>query len=111
MGHEHFTVLPFLLAMLIAVAAMPTDVVQVCYGEMGHEHTQPWRSKALTWCASRVRTWLSSLRAFLRHPLAVPAACAVLFLLIALFAPVPVSGATLVCVFVTGSYSHRPLLL
>lgn len=78
------TVLPFLLAMAIAVAAMPTDVVQVNAWGLGHEHTMPWKSRAmaalkgaaasLTWFGRlwRSRTALTSL-AFLLALLAAQA--------------------------------------
>lgn len=41
-----FSVVPFLIALFIAPAAMPTDVVAVNAFEMGHEHTQPWRRRS-----------------------------------------------------------------
>lgn len=41
------TVLPFLLAFAVAVAAMPTDVVRVNAWGLGHEHTLPWKSRTL----------------------------------------------------------------
>ena len=44
---DRLTILPFLLAFAIAVAAMPTDVVQVNAWGLGHEHTLPWRSRTL----------------------------------------------------------------
>lgn len=40
-----FTTLPFVVAMLIAVAAMGTDVYVVNRDGMAIEHAQPWRSK------------------------------------------------------------------
>lgn len=89
---DHFTVLPFLLAMIIAVAAMPTDVVRVCYGEMGFEYTQPWRSTARAFFAARARTWLSRLRTALSHPLAIPVTCLVVALLVS--TALPAVGAT-----------------
>jgi HK97 family phage major capsid protein len=97
MDHR-FNALPILLAIAIAVAAMPTNVLKVCYGGMGFEYAQPWRSKALAFVGRRVRTWLTRLRALIRHPLAVPAACAILLLLIALLAPAAASGSMLATV-------------
>jgi HK97 family phage major capsid protein len=43
---DTLTVLPFLLVLVVAVAAMPTDVVQVNAWGLGHEHTLPWKSRA-----------------------------------------------------------------
>lgn len=80
-----FTLLPFLQAMFLAVFAMPTNVVQVCYGEMGIEHTQPWRA-TFSGLVSRGRQVLSRLRAictsWLASPFALPAAVAVAALLL-----------------------------
>ena len=92
---DHFTVLPFLLAMFIAVAAMPTHVVDVHRQGMGIEHEQPWRSTALASMRARVLTWRTRLRAWLRHPAAMPAAAVLLLLLVAAVAPVPADGASL----------------
>lgn len=55
------TVLPFLVAMLIAVAGMPTDVVQVSAWGMGHEHEQPWRRSALASLGAAARGWFGRL--------------------------------------------------
>jgi hypothetical protein len=78
---ESFTVLPFLVAMCVAVFGMPTEVYQVNYGEMGIEHAQAWRSNALRTVARVARTLLSRLAAFCGgwrgHPLALPAAVAI----------------------------------
>lgn len=72
-----FTVLPFLAAFFIAVAAMPTNVIAVNAKQMGHEHTQPWRSKALTAITRECRTQLLRFKdtcaSILGHPLATPA--------------------------------------
>lgn len=90
---DRFTELPFLLAMLIAVAAMPTDVVQVCYGEMGFEHTQPWHRKTLTGVGRVASSWLSRLRTAWQHPLAPVAASFLVVLTVSALAPVDLHGA------------------
>jgi HK97 family phage major capsid protein len=64
-----FTLLPFLLAMVIAIANMPTDIFQICAWNHGTEKTEPWRSKLSDTLAikrvialgSRVRDWLTEL--------------------------------------------------
>lgn len=93
-----FTVLPFLMAMIVALAGMPTDVVQVCYGEMGHEHTLPWRSKALAAVRARGRSLMFRLQAMCAgwrgHPLAMPAAILAGVLLVSVIAPAHVHGAS-----------------
>ncbi len=82
---DRITVLPFLVSMFIAVAGMPTDVFQVCFGEMGHEHTQPWRSRCET-VVRRGRVLMARLAALVTawrgHPLAMPAAAVVAALLL-----------------------------
>src|SRR4051812_24884884 len=88
MGHA--TVLPFLLAMLIAVAAMPTNVFQVCWGGMGHEHVQPWRRRTAA-LRRAGRTLMTGLRAVLLglrgHPLLVPAATLAVLLAVSAVLP------------------------
>lgn len=64
-----FTLLPFLLAMAIAVANMPTAVYQICAWNHGTEQTEPWRSKLsvtstiqrLVAFKDRVKGWLGEL--------------------------------------------------
>lgn len=86
-----FTVLPFLAAFFIAVAAMPTNVVQVNAKQMGTEHTQPWRSKALIGLVrigdsvrSRLRAIVDALEA---HPLRGPALAGAAVLVASIVAP------------------------
>lgn len=90
------TVLPFLQAMVIAVAAMPTNVFQVCYGEMGHEHAQPWRSSALASVRRTGRILLARLRelcdGWRGHPLAMPAAVVAAALIVQAVLPSEAQG-------------------
>jgi HK97 family phage major capsid protein len=66
-----FTTLPVLLAMVLAIANMPTDIYQVCAWNHGTVKTEPWRSKLATVpairtviaFASRVREWYAELAA------------------------------------------------
>ena len=63
------TTLPFLLAMVMALAQMPTDVYQICAWGHGTEETEPWRSTLSTLPAvqqlramgTRVRDWFADL--------------------------------------------------
>jgi len=101
-----FTMLPFLLALLVAVAGMPTDVVQVKYGEMGLEHTQPWR-RGVTASLSRAgRTLMAKLsdmcRGWRGHPLAMSATALVA---VAVFFPDQAHGAQLEIVGAVGTVS------
>jgi HK97 family phage major capsid protein len=60
-----FTVLPFLLAMVVAIANMPTDIYQINAWNHGTEQTEPWRAKLSTLPAvqqlvllsTRLRAW------------------------------------------------------
>ena len=63
MDRHRYTVLPFLLTMFVAVAAMPTNVYQICRNHIGHLEIEPWLERAaaavasaigLSWC---VRLW------------------------------------------------------
>jgi HK97 family phage major capsid protein len=64
-----FTVLPFLMAMVVAIANMPTDIYQICAWDHGTEKTEPWRAKLSTLPAvqrlvvlsTRVRDWFAEL--------------------------------------------------
>jgi HK97 family phage major capsid protein len=64
-----FTTLPFLLAMVMAIATMPTDIYQINAWNHGTEQTEPWRSKLSTLpivsrvvaMANRVSEWLAEL--------------------------------------------------
>lgn len=60
-----FTMVPLLVAMVIAIANMPTDIYQICAWNHGTEKTEPWRAKLaktdavqrLVALATRVRDW------------------------------------------------------
>lgn len=57
--------LPFLTALIVAIAAMPTHVYQICAWQIGTAKTDPWRSKASALrerARSLVATMLASLR-------------------------------------------------
>jgi hypothetical protein len=64
-----FTVLPFLLAMVVAISNMPIDIYQICAWNHGTEKTEPWRSKLSTLpvvqqlivLSTRVREWGAAL--------------------------------------------------
>jgi hypothetical protein len=64
-----FTTLPVLVAMVLAIANMPTDIYQICAWNHGTEQTEPWRSKltntpavrSVVALTSRVREWLTEL--------------------------------------------------
>jgi HK97 family phage major capsid protein len=63
------TVLPFLLSLFIAVAAMPTDIFQICAWNVGTVKTEPWRSRVAAGAARAVsvlRTWFAQMCS---HPL------------------------------------------
>ncbi|MGE3840057.1 MAG: phage major capsid protein [Vicinamibacterales bacterium] len=86
-----FKALPFLTAFFIAVAAMPTNVVQVNAKQMGTEHAQPYRAKALMGldrlvgaARSRISSIVESLAG---HPLRGPALAGVAMLVAAVIAP------------------------
>ena len=97
-----FTVLPFLVSMFIAVFAMPTNVVAINRFEMGHEHTQPWRSTSLTSVTRAITREIASLRAALTglwgHPLRGPALTATGLVLAAQFSPDAAAGLVLATV-------------
>lgn len=58
-----YTVLPFLLALVAAVAAMPTNVYQVCAWNVGTLAVEPWRqtSDAVVARVKAAFAWLSTL--------------------------------------------------
>lgn len=86
-----FTVLPFLAAFFIAVAAMPTNVVQVNAKQMGTEHAQPWRAKALAGLGRSLTSLKSRCLALIEatcgHPLRGPALMGAMVLAMAIVAP------------------------
>lgn len=94
----HFTVLPFLMAMMIAVAAMPTNVIQACFGELGIEYAQPWRSKTAELIAKGravLTRMCEGLSGWSRHRLAIPLLCLTAALVLMLVSPSLGHGATL----------------
>src|SRR3990167_3315878 len=59
-----FTSTQFQVAFLIAVAAMPTDVYQVCAWRVGTLKVEAWRARtsgALRRLTSRLRHWIAAL--------------------------------------------------
>jgi len=64
-----FTTLPFLMAMVMAIAHMPTDIYQICAWNHGTEQVEPWRTtistlpavQRLVLAATRLRAWLAEL--------------------------------------------------
>lgn len=59
-----FTVTPFLLAMFVAVAAMPTNVYKICAWNAGTLAIEPWKSRtsaAVRAVTLGLRAWFSSL--------------------------------------------------
>lgn len=75
-----FTVIPVFLALLVGVVSQPAlNIFQVNARGLGHEHGQPWRSKARV-VADALRSDFTHARATLimlsRHPLFSPAAAA-----------------------------------
>lgn len=58
------TVMPFLLAMFAAVAAMPTNVYQICAWNAGTLEIEPWRKRSggsLLRVTESIRAWLAAL--------------------------------------------------
>lgn len=74
---DRLTVMPFQVAMLIAIAGMATDVFIVNRDGMGIEHAQMWRTRAVEACGRVGRTLMSRLREMCTgwrgQPLALPA--------------------------------------
>jgi len=87
------TVLPFLLAMLVAVAGMPTNVFQVCRKAVGTLEIEPWleRSSVIARAVSSASSWMIRLL-----QLRAPAACAAAVLLALMVADLSAGHATLV---------------
>lgn len=61
-----FTVVPILMAIVMAIASMPTDIYKFCAWNVGTAKTEPWRAKAapaaaavrvVTVTVARVRAW------------------------------------------------------
>lgn len=99
----NFTVLSFLVAFMRGLLGLaPTNVVQVCYGEMGIEHAQPWRSRALSAGLTSTRAFVSSVaemfRAWRAHPFALPVAVAVLVAIAVQCLPIDAHAAQLAIV-------------
>lgn len=90
--HRHFTVPNFLVAMIVAIAAMPTNVFKVDHHGLGIEHLQPWRTRSNDGGLRRLgRTLMCRLTALCAgwrgHPLAMPAAATAAMLVVALAVP------------------------
>ncbi|HEX4348340.1 MAG TPA: head decoration protein, partial [Vicinamibacterales bacterium] len=87
-----FTVLPVALVMVLSVFALPAlAIVRVDARGMGHEHTQPWRTKAaialevsLAAVATMGLAWRRRIRSLIEHPYFKPAAACALLALVAL---------------------------
>lgn len=71
------TVMPFILAMLIAVARMPTNVYQICRSQVGTLEIEPWLQTSADAVVSTVRTFFSRMRLGWM----IPIAAAVIFAL------------------------------
>lgn len=90
-----FTLLPFLVAMVIAVADMPTHVYQVCQRQIGTLKLEPWRIKA----ASYLRSVSEAISAFtllmraLRGRSAMVAGAVLMALLASALGAEPIMGA------------------
>lgn len=69
-----FTLLPFLVACAVAVAAMPTNVYRVNRAAMGTEHGQPWRTKSLAHLERAAARVAAMVRAWCAPPLRGPSA-------------------------------------
>lgn len=64
MDQNRLTVVPFLLAMFAAVAAMPLNIYQICAWNAGTLEIEPWRQKtsaALRSVGSRLAAWFARL--------------------------------------------------
>lgn len=88
------TVLPFLLAMLVAVAGMPTNVFQVCRKAVGTLEIEPWlerSSSAIAKAVSSASSWMIRLL-----QLRAPAVCAAAVLLALMVADLSAGHAALV---------------
>lgn len=64
MGPKTLTVMPFLLAMFVAVAAMPTNVYQICAWGAGTLEVEAWRRQSaavLRSATAGIRAWFAAL--------------------------------------------------
>lgn len=76
----HLTVVPFAVAFIVALTAMPTHVYQVCAWNVGTLDTEPWRvtaSQALSRARASLSTW------FARHWPGLAVACVLALLVYA----------------------------
>ncbi len=85
------TVLPFLVAMLVAVAAMPTNVFQVCRRAVGTLEVEPWLQRSSAAVARAVNAGTNWMIRLLR--LNAPMACTAAVLLALLVADLSASHA------------------
>ncbi|MGE0450849.1 MAG: phage major capsid protein [Vicinamibacterales bacterium] len=67
-----FTLLPFLLALVVAIGHMPTDVYQICAWNHGTEKVEPWRSTSRTPTLARTRAFMSRATAWCAGLVSVP---------------------------------------
>lgn len=59
-----YTITPFLVALFVAVAAMPTNVYQICAWNVGTVEIEPWRTRttaAVRRIARGLRVWFAGL--------------------------------------------------
>lgn len=64
MDKYRVTVIPFMLAFIAGVAAMPTNIYQICAWNHGTEEVEPWRSRASTavrTVSRAITKWFTSL--------------------------------------------------
>lgn len=94
------TVLPFLVAMLVAVAAMPTNVYQVCRRSVGTLEIEPWLQRSSTAVARAVNASTSWMIRLLRlhAPMAYTAAVLLALLVADLSASHAIVGLSLAIV-------------
>jgi HK97 family phage major capsid protein len=52
-----YTVVPFLVAFLVAVAAMPTNIVQICAWNVGTLALDPWQRRSADVCTAVRSAW------------------------------------------------------
>jgi hypothetical protein len=91
------TVVPFLLAMLVAVAGMPTNVFQICLRSVGTLEVEPWLAR----CSSAVARAVTSAALWMRLLLGLRApVCAAAVLLALMAADLSASHAAMLGVLV-----------
>lgn len=74
-----FTLVPFVIAMVIAVAGMPTNVFQICRRGVGTLAVDPWRlTSSASHAVRAVAQWFAALSARWRPMLAAAAALALM---------------------------------